>query len=208
MSASDILTLGIENNARIIRLTTEDGKIMVGVDFGTTSTGVSYSLRGLEVRGGEDNDHLIYEWPAANSRKITATKVASIVQYEHKTEDGIEKLVATRWGAQVLASKENCSSLFKPLLEPNLDRDHDPYAFWNSTVGHGYSFLPEAKEPSDVMKDYLDCVWQYSRKTIFKNTRQRPSYHPVPYTITVPEIWARETRKALEQIVKDAGLAL
>ncbi|GFN20630.1 Hsp70 family protein [Aspergillus tubingensis] len=176
----------------------EDGKIMVGV---------SYSLRSLEVRGGEDNDHLIDEWPAANSREITASKVPTIVQYEHKTVRGIKTLEATRWGAQVLASKENCSSLFKPLLEPNFDRDHDPYAFWNSTVGHGGFFLPEAKEPSDVIKDYLDCVWKYSSKTIFKNTRQGPSYHPVHYTITVPGIWARETRKALERIVKDAGLA-
>lgn len=165
-------------------------------------------MRSLGVRGGEDNDHLIDKWPAANSRKINATKVASIVQYENKTENGIEKLEATRWGAQVLASKENCSSLFKPLLEPNFDRDHEPYAFWNSTVGHGGFFLPEAKEPSDVIKDYLDCVWKYSSKTIFRHTRQGPSYHPVHYTITVPGIWARETRKALEQIVKDAGLAL
>lgn len=52
------------------------------------------------MRGGEDNDHPIDEWPAANARKITATRVASIVQYEHKTEDGIENLVATRWGAR------------------------------------------------------------------------------------------------------------
>ncbi|GLA24506.1 hypothetical protein AnigIFM63326_000554 [Aspergillus niger] len=47
----------------------------------------------------------------------------------------------------------------------------------------------------------------YSKRIISDNTRKGLDYHPVHYTITVPGIWARETRKALEQIVKAAGLA-
>ncbi|GKZ96867.1 hypothetical protein AnigIFM59636_011386 [Aspergillus niger] len=165
----------------------EDGKIMVGV---------SYALRGLGVRGGEDDEYLIEKWPVNNSSEITTTKVPTILQHD-----------PVRWGAQVIADTENCSSLFKPLLEPNFDRDNHPYAFWNSTVGHGGFSLPADKTATDVIKDYLEFVWMYSKRIISDNTRKGLDYHPVHYTITVPGIWARETRKALEQIVKAAGLA-
>ncbi|GLA47624.1 hypothetical protein AnigIFM63604_002303 [Aspergillus niger] len=165
----------------------EDGKIMVGV---------SYALRGLGVRGGEDDEYLIEKWPVNNSSEITTTKVPTILQHD-----------PVRWGAQVIADTENCSSLFKPLLEPKFDRDNHPYAFWNSTVGHGGFSLPADKTATDVIKDYLEFVWMYSKRIISDNTRKGLDYHPVHYTITVPGIWARETRKALEQIVKAAGLA-
>lgn len=148
------------------------------------------------MRGGEDDEYLIEKWPVNNSSEITTTKVPTILQHD-----------PVRWGAQVIADTENCSSLFKPLLEPNFDRDNHPYAFWNSTVGHGGFSLPADKTATDVIKDYLEFVWMYSKRIISDNTRKGLDYHPVHYTITVPGIWARETRKALEQIVKAAGLA-
>ncbi|GKZ49889.1 hypothetical protein AbraIFM66951_002598 [Aspergillus brasiliensis] len=182
----------------------KDAQITFGVDFGTTYTGtlsfeecVGYALRKLGMRKGHDAEKLIEQWPAPNSTTMTAPKVPSIIQYK-----------PDRWGAQVVVgSNAQCSSLFKLFLEPNYDRRGDDYASLNFLIDHKGLGLPDNKTEFGIIRDYLHRVWEHTRNQLSDNTRQAIRRHPVHYTITVPGIWERETRKALEQIVRDAGLA-
>ncbi|OJJ68026.1 hypothetical protein ASPBRDRAFT_331019 [Aspergillus brasiliensis CBS 101740] len=191
--------------------------IVVGLDFGTTYTGIAYSIRIVSGQQPEhtiqqawrvkDQDGHVSDWPG-DKRMLADGKVPSVVEYERNDRG---KPVLVRWGDSVKENNNECSFLFKLNLEENLDKTRFPYSILNSVASKGVFYIPDGKNERDVTQEYLKEVWDWAKVKVRAATRQRIGdfrgfQYPVHFTITVPDSWTRKTRALMAEIVRGAGL--
>jgi molecular chaperone DnaK (HSP70) len=160
----------------------EQPDIVVGIDFGMTSTGVAYST-GPEWMNPETIQH----WPG-NLRGGIADKVDTKTAYDDQGR-------VTAWGFMVdaVAERQNhrCEELFKLYLDPEFE---DPY-----------NESPSLQEARMYFKDYLKCIHQavvqYLGDVIPAFERKK-----VEFRFSVPTTWKNPAMIAeTEQLIRNAG---
>ncbi|KAK7535588.1 hypothetical protein IWX49DRAFT_602368 [Phyllosticta citricarpa] len=170
-------------------------KIIVGLDYGTTFSGVSY------VTSNEhsiDNIEVITQWPGTSD---TTSKVPSRIAYASENRN----LSADTWGFAVTASMESYSWT-KLLLDRSATlTDFDDPGLRN-LMGTGMLRLPAEKSAKDVCQDYLTCLYHYTAETLSK--KYSPEIYnitPVECWITVPAIWSDAAKDATRAAAVTAG---
>ncbi|KAK8071323.1 hypothetical protein PG997_011526 [Apiospora hydei] len=170
----------------------EDGTdlLVIGIDFGTTSSGVGWATAADIKR---EHINIITNWPG-NKRK--ENKVPTEIFYEHGK---------TSWGFE---AGKDCDPVrwFKLLLLK--EEDLDPEIRSSEFVLRARQQLrDEGKTVVDVVADYLRCLWAH---TIDAITRARGKavvdvsrFHVV---ITVPAIWKGYARQTMREAAKKAGI--
>ncbi|KAK5627494.1 hypothetical protein RRF57_003209 [Xylaria bambusicola] len=195
-------------NSRYIlfKMTYQDnhkGVVVIGVDFGTTFTGVAYSY----VRGGDKGPttHVKPEavtlWPAADPEDphFDSPKVPSRISYG---QDG-----TIAWGHQA-ADREGLITWFKLLL---LDEDSlEPHLKDSAHIMQARNSMKKTgKGIIEVISDYLGKVWNHALKAIIRifghDFVTTPNYHLV---ITVPAIWQDSTVQQMESAIEKAGILM
>ncbi|KAH7081489.1 hypothetical protein BKA63DRAFT_462626 [Paraphoma chrysanthemicola] len=165
-------------------------EIVVGIDFGTTYSGVSWA-----VNGGNKKIRVINDWPNPVSTVATSDKVPTKISYG---EDGKPH----HWGYMV-DFKEDCFRWFKLMLDPK------------NRIGRGSEAVLTSmkllaklnKTVEDVAADYLRLVWQYTKDDIQKYRGDDwESIYTVKAVLTVPAIWSPGAKDRTERIAKKAGL--
>ncbi|KAI1809249.1 hypothetical protein GGS20DRAFT_596836 [Poronia punctata] len=176
-----------------------DGSLVVGIDFGTTFTGVAYGY-------GDNPPEPITLWPVAHHGEIESdtAKVPSRLAYSKK-RTFLSKPVVTSWGQQAFNDKK-AISWFKLLL---LEKNDLPTHLENS--GHlamARKLLNETRESViTIIADYLSEVWKHVVDRIEKSRSQQfARTHPYHIVVTVPAIWQDYAIKKMEMALHQAGI--
>ncbi|KAG9206733.1 hypothetical protein G6514_000018 [Epicoccum nigrum] len=164
-------------------------EIVIGIDFGTTYSGVSWA-----VNGGNKTIRVVNDWPNPVSTVATSDKVPSKLSFQNwKTKN---------WGYKV-DFKEQSLSWFKLLLDPK------------NKVGQESDKVLETvkqlaalnKEPEDVAADYLRLIWEYTKEDIRKvRGDDWADIYTTRAVLTVPAIWSPSAKDKTMKIARKAGL--
>ncbi|OQV00389.1 hypothetical protein CLAIMM_05890 [Cladophialophora immunda] len=156
--------------------------VIVGIDFGMTSTGVAYSA-GPEWTRPET----IQNWPG-NLRGGIADKVDSKIAYDSNGE-------IVSWGFMVdtcrVGDNFRVEELFKLYLDPDF---RDPY-----------EGAPSVREAQRWFTDYLSCLYQAVERHL-RDTIPRYESKSVEFRFSVPTTWKNPAMIAeTKQLIHNAG---
>lgn len=185
--------------------TTSD--LIIGIDFGTTFTGVAYAHSGQTLGDGArsaDNVQVIKSWPSSNFSYTD--KTPSVIAYNTNPPT---------WGGNVKDRDKPQVAHFKLGLQANSGTHYlrrsgraetaTALAFLEPNWRHPQ--LPE-KTALDFASDYLSCVHKYVKDVFFP--RQFGSVflrnQQFSYVITVPAIWKDSAKALTRQAATRAGI--
>jgi molecular chaperone DnaK (HSP70) len=190
-------------------------KLVIGIDFGTTFTGVAYAHSSVDVAKNtsslnpeqiRDKITVIKSWPKA--RHCYTDKTATTLAYENG------EVIA--WGGRVRRSHSVTVSYFKLGLQEGanehyLSKENKPaLSSLNGYLGDSNWKHPDLpnKEPIDLAADYLKEVRQYVVNEVLPNEfgatfleNQR-----LKYVLTVPAIWSDKARDLTKRAAIRAGI--
>ncbi|KAL0639028.1 hypothetical protein Q9L58_001910 [Maublancomyces gigas] len=164
---------------------TSNHRLKVGIDFGTTFSGISwiYTMKPDEV-------NVVMKWPGAPN---ASAKVPSEILY---SSDGTVR----KWGFQLKFPDEPIA-WFKLLLHPT------QYDFADCSMLSGTQNLVSPKKPVDIVADYLTCLRVHFLDVISGSIGKAfLNATPVDYTLTVPAIWKDPAKALTLEAAEKAGL--
>ncbi|KAJ5515758.1 hypothetical protein N7527_007318 [Penicillium freii] len=166
--------------------------LIIGIDFGTTFSGVSWIT---VARFNKEDINVITDWPG--TRKDEA-KVPTRLSYENGAKEPL-------WGFQV-DNTEQALQWFKLLLLKEEDMWKDLRES-DQLVKARRLLRDWVKTAEDCIADYLRALWKHTLKMIRKGHAdyliESLQFHVV---LTVPAIWKDYARTAMQQAAKRAGI--
>jgi molecular chaperone DnaK (HSP70) len=187
-------------------------QLVVGIDFGTTFTGVAYAHTNTKEmtftsdRSTIDNIVVVKTWPSQSSH--FAEKTPSVLSYSTDPP---------AWGGNVKNNDSLRVAHFKLGLQDNVASHYaPPSGFRASIVETGYLTDPNwkhlglpGKTPVDFAADYL------TRVVLHLTTEVLPSRYgdtflqrqQISYVITVPAIWSDKAKELTRRAAIRAGIA-
>ncbi|KAM0434569.1 hypothetical protein ACHAPT_003666 [Fusarium lateritium] len=166
--------------------------LIIGIDFGTTYSGVAYSRR-------KNPPKLITNWKNLRNFNHDKEKVPSAVLYDRNTENLFS------WGYAV-PIEEAVLRWFKLLL---VDENDLPFKIRTSPqVVVARALLKQLnKTPTEVIGDYLGEIWKHSRENIMRAVGQRVfKISRLHFVVTLPAIWPHYARTRMEEALSRAGI--
>ncbi|KAH9223806.1 Hsp70 family protein-like protein [Leptodontidium sp. 2 PMI_412] len=172
-------------------------KIIIGIDYGTTFSGISY----VTTDKSDIHDiNIISDWPG---EQHTTWKTPTRLAYQKENPS----LTENKWGFEV-RPKLISYSWTKLLLDKNaLAGDYDDPALLNMT-GQGMMRLPRFRTAPEVCEDFLRGVYEYvSSKLRRQMTDIVYDNTPMECWVTLPAIWSEEAKVATLEAAKKAGFS-
>ncbi|KAK5120468.1 hypothetical protein LTR85_006123 [Meristemomyces frigidus] len=181
--------------------------IIVGIDFGTTYSGVSwiYAPNSNDIDASKINIQIVQNWPARREAEAR-NKVPSRISYAAGQEP--------KWGFRVKPRDMDaleCFELFKLLFQAIEHYDHA------EDLDSLRTMLPEKLEAAQkpnietVIEDFLRLLWACSRESIEavlpggKATFDRARIRAI---LTVPHMWKLEAKQVTMEIATKAGIPI
>ncbi|KAI0695313.1 actin-like ATPase domain-containing protein [Cytidiella melzeri] len=164
----------------------DEGKISVSIDFGTTFSGVAYGSS--RIAAGKVQQ--ILNWPGSFE---TFRKIPTCMLYDEHGQIlawGIEAKNATPMGGAI-----KCE-WFKLFLEPHALRDE-------AAIDPRLPSLPTGKQALEVIVDFLHCLWSYAKEQITREIGAVADLDSADVWLTVPAAW--DARGC--QMMRDAAIA-
>ncbi|KAJ5176311.1 uncharacterized protein N7482_002188 [Penicillium canariense] len=177
-------------------------KIIVGVDFGTTFTGVSYVD---STKKAIEDINVIRTWPGPSREQDETWKTPSRIAYGQENQNSIEGN-NIKWGYQVKPGMKSYSWT-KLLLDPERPLLR-PFATKTDVLeGDGLMKIPEFKTSArDVCSDYLREIYNYTYAHLEKhNTSAIMNVTALEFWFTVPAIWSDKAKNETYQAAYTAG---
>ncbi|KAB2575244.1 hypothetical protein DBV05_g6174 [Lasiodiplodia theobromae] len=176
------------------RLQQNGHRIVVGVDFGTTYTGVSW-VTTVSQQTIQEID-IINEWGGSGATGSYNWKVPTVIAYQNENSPWSPR--GDKWGFQV--KPEMVSWAWMKLL---LDQDQ--------AKRHYDDTLPEVKQhphksPEQIVTDFLSHVYKFLIGTLER--RMTPSVVqqlPIEFWFTTPAIWSDQANHATRRAARAAG---
>ncbi|KAK6003767.1 hypothetical protein QM012_009538 [Aureobasidium pullulans] len=183
-------------------------RIIVGVDFGTTYSGVAAAYSATP-----DDIEIIKTWPGGNG--ITSDKVPTEIAYETTELPTVTNNTITPeqgGGARSTVQRIKWGFQFKP-EEPRL-RCIKLFLDRNQKLPHFVSPLDTAahlrscdRTVMDAVSDYLGQIYTHTMETL--NRRYGESFMAmtkVEFVLTVPAVWSDSAKNATLQAAEKAGM--
>ncbi|KAI1272591.1 hypothetical protein F5Y07DRAFT_403302 [Xylaria sp. FL0933] len=169
----------------------ENDSLVVGIDFGTTYSGVAWATR---VDFTNNNVNFISSWPGNNRDE---SKVPTELWYNDDNE--------LEWGYDISADVEPFRWFKLLLLRP---LDLSPELRQSSYMTRARALMQKfGKTPVDLISDYLRALWEHTMSTIERARGDSVvEALPIHVVITIPAIWKGYARKAMEDSAKKAGI--
>ena len=192
-------------------------KIVIGLDYGTTYTGVAFGDSAASFK----DIQLISNWPGAYSNNATNEKVPSQVAYGDYPDDDYQydwgtwgnlipthvKGVGRQYWTKLALDKNDKKSRELRMLIALLSNDMTGLSLGDDDDGDGPPAYP-GKEPKDIVADYLSGVKDH----VFRHLRRE--FGPVLFNtceievvVTVPAVWSDKAKDLTFQAVMKAGFA-
>lgn len=182
--------------------------LVIGIDFGTTFTGVAYghtaTVYGDPKRVAE-GIVIVKTWPSVSNHY--AEKTPSIIAYNEKP---------ATWGGKVRPEHQPQVAHFKLGLQEDVGFHYQSQSTPNKiSILSNYLNLPYWKHPAlpeksavDYAADYLTCVMQHVTEKVL------PSHfgnlflqnQQVSYVLTVPAIWSEKAKALTREAAVRAGI--
>ncbi|KAF6790673.1 Hsp70 family chaperone [Colletotrichum sojae] len=162
----------------------EESAIVIGIDFGTTFSGVSWAF------SGQPNDiEIITRWKAQLRFDSDTEKTPSTLLYQVPSFNGREPL---KWFKLLLIDEND--------LTPELRASPQIAAAWKI-------LLDSNKNAIEVISDYLKNLWNHSiesiKLTAGKKLVDLCKFHVV---ITLPSIWPAYAKARIRPPAQNAGI--
>jgi molecular chaperone DnaK (HSP70) len=193
-------------------------QLVIGIDFGTTYTGVAFAhssigIKGARITSGTQSDldavlekiAVVKAWPNANQQ--FAEKTPSIMAYENG------KPVA--WGGQLKRAHKTRIACFKLGLQEGA-RQHYQAEDSAALLG-GYINDPNWKHPDlpnktaiDIAADYLALVGDFVINNVLRSRfgEEFLKNEQISYALTIPAIWSDKAKDATKQVAEKAGIPM
>ncbi|GAA6040443.1 hypothetical protein JCM8097_004552 [Rhodosporidiobolus ruineniae] len=157
-----------------------EGKLSVGIDFGTTFSGVAFGSN--RHMGGAVRQ--ILQWPGSYE---TYRKIPTCIVYYQPTPN--EAAIIASWGIEAKAFTARPGYLkiewFKLFLDPSV--------LHSGRLADGSDArlpdLPYEKQPIDVVTDFLSCLWRYAKERITEEIGSVADLEAADVILTVPAAW-------------------
>ncbi|THH09897.1 hypothetical protein EW146_g8542 [Bondarzewia mesenterica] len=167
----------------------DEGKMSISIDFGTTFSGVAYGSS--RIAAGKVQQ--ILHWPGSLE---TFRKVPTCLLYDDKGQ-------VLAWGleaknASPIPGSTKCE-WFKLFLEPHALRDE-------STIDPRLPHLPPGKRPVDLIIDFLYCLWEYAKEQITREIGIVADLDSADVWLTVPAAWDAKGCELMREAAIAAGL--
>ncbi|KAI8228109.1 hypothetical protein K4K54_002426 [Colletotrichum sp. SAR 10_86] len=173
----------------------EEHAIVIGIDFGTTFSGVSWAY------SGQPNDiEVITRWEAQLNFASDTEKTPTAILYHGKQG-------AATWGHGIPPEDaDSALKWFKLLLVD--EKDLPDNIRHSSQIAKARELIAHCnKDPVDVISGYLRRLWNHSIECIGiaagNDLIQMCKFHIV---ITLPAIWPDYAKSRMRRAAKDAGL--
>ncbi|PVI00348.1 Hsp70 family protein [Periconia macrospinosa] len=168
-------------------------RLVIGIDYGTTFTGVSYCE--LSANSGmEQRIQIVHNWPSANDKTGTKEKVPSEIAY---TPEGI------KWGAQIpVHTKRHMWT--KLDLDPTPTSESDRIRMEQLEAAIGGPIV--LRKPLDIVADFLAQVKAHLIKNL--DNQYGPNLWkslPITLVLTVPAVWSDAAKDRTLQAFSQAG---
>ncbi|GIJ85582.1 hypothetical protein Asppvi_004441 [Aspergillus pseudoviridinutans] len=178
------------------------GKLVVGVDYGTTFTGVSYALlrvTSLSIMG------LVRSWPTPSGRLTHAIKAPSRIAYP-QNNCAIQK---NSWGFQIQHGT-SASSWTKLLLDTGVDIAQFNDKALEAATAMGIMKLPQGKVAIQVVTDFLREVYVNTCRELEKYLVElRPPLRlrdvHMEFWFTTPAVWSDQVQFEYKEAAIRAG---
>ncbi|KAK1760334.1 hypothetical protein QBC47DRAFT_3712 [Echria macrotheca] len=172
-------------------------KLIIGIDFGTTFTGIAYGLT-----SDPTNIKIVKKWPGIQGRN-DIVKIPTTIQYGSVNDNNI-KDVDFVWGYKIKDNAERVIRGFKLGLDPA------KRGFWTKAVGisedddmmlfHEETTMVEMerlyRSTVQIVADYLGAVYKHAIAKIAKDEMTGVLELPRQFVITVPAIWSDQAKTA------------
>ncbi|PUU75810.1 hypothetical protein B9Z19DRAFT_1152327 [Tuber borchii] len=177
-------------------MSNERHRLVVGVDFGTTYSGLAYIHT---TEPDYKNIEVIDSWPGRGN--TNHAKVPTEISY---SESG------ATWGYDIPPNGIR-HGFFKLLLDVNAaatQYDNPRLATSNpQSMESSYANipLPAGKTAAETTTDYLKLLYTHLMKTLQQRFICTLYNTPIQFVLTTPAIWSHEAQNATCQAAKDAG---
>ncbi|EEP82793.1 predicted protein [Uncinocarpus reesii 1704] len=163
---------------------------IVGVDFGTTYSGVSLVDALDDIKGVQ----IIREWPGSEDHK---PKIATTIAYQNgkplwggQVKPGMQ---SWSWFKLGMASKECASTEDDPLLQ--------------QAVGMSLMKCPPGKTPQTLCKDFLTGLCKHIMTNLGKEFGKALDVTPLEFVFSTPADWGEVYIEKLKRAAREAGFA-
>jgi molecular chaperone DnaK (HSP70) len=195
-------------------------ELVIGVDFGTTYTGVAYAISSsitrdrfsprtlAEAEALIEKVRMIKTWP--NAAQQTAEKTPTMLGYENGA------MVA--WGAKVKSNHKTQIAIahFKLGLQENVGRHYGSEGSNSTSLLGGFlrnadwrhESLPN-KSAIDFTTEYLTAVRKYVTEIVLPSHYGKTYLHNqrISYALTVPAIWSDKAKDLTRKAAIQAGIS-
>lgn len=171
-------------------------KIIVGVDYGTTFTGVSYVT---SDRTGADIV-VLRSWPGPGRPVEGNWKTPTTIAYGSENSRNKDC-----WGYEVLPSMTSCSWT-KLLLDTSAETAEYDDPSLREATGSSFFRLPPCKDAQRVCQDFLKEVYNFIVDRLrLQMTQEIFNVTPMECYLTMPAIWTDKAQTATREAAKAAG---
>ncbi|RDA89077.1 hypothetical protein CP532_2219 [Ophiocordyceps camponoti-leonardi (nom. inval.)] len=169
-------------------------RLVVGVDFGTTFSGVA-----AVYTSTPDDVEIIKTWPGGNG--ITSDKVPTEIAYETSNNNNNNKAPTARWGFQFRPeeSRLRCIKLF-------LDRSQK-LPFYVSHHDTAAQLKRFNKNVVDAVGDYLTHIHRHTMDTLTRRYGESfMASTKVEFVLTCPAVWSDAAKNTTLLAAERAGM--
>ncbi|KAL2021548.1 hypothetical protein VTK56DRAFT_7047 [Thermocarpiscus australiensis] len=169
-------------------------RLIVGVDFGTTFSGVA-----AVYTGTPDDIEIIKTWPGGNG--ITSDKVPTEIAYDLPAGAAPGTARTVTWGFQFKPeeSRLRCIKLF-------LDRSQK-LPFYVSPLETAAQLKRNNKTVVDAVSDYLSQIYKHTMDTLRRRYGESfMASTKVDFVLTCPAVWSDAAKNTTLQAAERAGM--
>jgi hypothetical protein len=176
-------------------------KLVIGIDYGTSNSGVAYTILDDEIEDDHPEIEVIRKWPQGSLKRDASDKVPSQIAYNSSG-----KPVA--YGFEI-PDGTHALQWVKLLLEPDHfirgpEKTPHPDRVWKT-----YKELDElGKRPQQVITDYLAWLWQRTVNHIIETEDDKDIFKTAAVTVvmTVPASWSDRAKESMIRAAKSSGI--
>ncbi|KAH6612882.1 hypothetical protein B0J18DRAFT_447382 [Chaetomium sp. MPI-SDFR-AT-0129] len=173
-------------------------KIILGVDYGTTFTGVSYVT---SDKTSIDDIDVFRTWPGDGRPVEGNWKTPTVIAYGAENR-GVSR---NHWGYEVRRGMASCSWT-KLLLDTSAETSEFDDPSLRNATGSALFHLPRGKDAQMVCQDFLTEVYRFVVDNLkMRMTPEVFDMTPIECYLTVPAIWADKARSTTWEAAKAAG---
>ncbi|KAH6629649.1 hypothetical protein C7974DRAFT_394938 [Boeremia exigua] len=178
----------------------DPGSIIIGIDFGTTYSGVAWSYS-----KETDDIHIITDWDSSEYESSDKGKAPTRLSYKHEPGSRGTRNPQVTWGYGV-EDDDEAVEWFKLLLLEESDMDDKQKT--SPQIQKAKRLLQKANKTAvQAVGDYLRLLWAHTITNIKKQAGEDFLRGlPLKVVCTVPAIWRNKAISKMREAAKHAGI--